>query len=108
MGNFALKLASHAGHYFSVSQRPLSPHTIEGLIRDSSLLHSFGQISEDLEGLETACRAGSMRWYQIAHPGEKLPNYKMRLNKLKTPRFGIRSGTLDPSKTPASQASNIF
>ena len=108
MGNSALKLASHAGHYFDVSQRPLSSHTTKGLIRDSSVLHSFGQISEDLRGLETACHAGTMRWYQIAHPGEKLPNYKMRLNKLKTHRFGIRSGTLDPSKGPASQASNIF
>ena len=82
MSNFALKLASHAGHYFGVSQRPLSPHTTEGLIRDSSVLHSFVQISKDLQGLETACHAGSMRWYQIARPGEKSPNYKMRLNTL--------------------------
>ena len=88
MSNFALKLASHAGHYFGVSQRPLSPHTTEGLIRDSNgLLHSFVQISKDLQGLETARHAGSMRGHHIGHPGEKWPNYKMRLNKLKTRRF---------------------
>ena len=108
MSNFALKLVSHAGHYIGVSQRPLSPHTTEGLITDSSVLHSFVQISKDLQGLETARHAGSLREHHIGDPREKWPNYKMLLNTLKTHRFGRRSGTPDPSKVPASQASNIF
>ena len=91
-----MSLASHAGHYFGVSQRPLSTHTKEGLIRDSSFLHSLLQISKDLQGLETARYAGSLGEHHIGDPREKWPNYKIRLNKLKTLRFGLRSGTPDP------------